>query len=510
MIPAVAFSPDGQYLAVAGFHEVLLWKADGSERVARLVGLSERVESLAFSPDGSKLAVTGGLPGRMGEVQIWDVAKRKLMLSVPVTYDTLFGASWSPDGSKVAFGGADNSVRAIDAATGEQVLFMGSHDDWVLDTVFSHDGSHVISVGRDMTAKLTELATQRFIDNITSITPGALKGGLGAVARHPQRDEIVVGGSDGVPKLYRVFRETARKIGDDANLIRQFDPMRGRVQGVDVSADGKLIAAGSGIDGAGEVHVYSYDFNTKMPEEIKKIESKRVMDRSEEEVGKLTAYLRDSVKVVSKAEIPTSIVYAVSLRPDGKVVAAAGSDGQVRLINTSDGQIEKTFSPAPVTGEGQSASVEIAALLARPEEPKLEETETLPKGSKLVRIEAEPASIHLNNRFAYNQLLVFGTLDSGDRVDVTRMVETSLDSALVDVSPTGLVTPKADGHAVLKLSLEGQMAEVPVDVANVSVSVPADFVRDVNPVMSRDGLQPGHLPRVGQGEERVQAVSARV
>ncbi|HEU5117686.1 MAG TPA: c-type cytochrome domain-containing protein, partial [Isosphaeraceae bacterium] len=36
VIPAVAFSPDGQYLAVAGFHEVLLWKADGSERVARL------------------------------------------------------------------------------------------------------------------------------------------------------------------------------------------------------------------------------------------------------------------------------------------------------------------------------------------------------------------------------------------------------------------------------------------------------------------------------------------
>ena len=26
--------------------------------------------------------------------------------------------------------------------------------------------------------KLTEVATQRFIDNITSITPGALKGGL--------------------------------------------------------------------------------------------------------------------------------------------------------------------------------------------------------------------------------------------------------------------------------------------------------------------------------------------
>ena len=177
VIPALAFSPDGSLLAVAGFHEVLLWKADGSELVARLVGLSERIESLAFSPDGKKLAVTGGRPARMGEVQVWDVAKRKLALSVPVTFDTVYGASWSPDGTKIAFGCADNTVRAIDAKTGEQILFMGSHNDWVLDTVFSADGSHVISVGRDMTAKLTEVATQRFIDNITSITPGALKGG---------------------------------------------------------------------------------------------------------------------------------------------------------------------------------------------------------------------------------------------------------------------------------------------------------------------------------------------
>src|SRR6185437_7968927 len=168
------------------------------------------------SPSGDRLAVTGGQPGRMGEVQVWNVAKKKLTLSVPVTFDTVYGASWSPDGTKIAFGCADNSVRAIDAKTGEQVLFQGSHSDWALDTVFSTDGSHLMTVGRDRTAKLIEVATQRFVDNITSITPGALKGGIQAVARHPKRDEIVVGGADGVPRVYRVFRQTARVIGDDS------------------------------------------------------------------------------------------------------------------------------------------------------------------------------------------------------------------------------------------------------------------------------------------------------
>src|SRR5262249_2072686 len=151
------------------------------------------------------LAVVGGNPGRMGELQIWNVAKKKLALSVAVGFDTLYGVSWAPDGQSVAVGCPDNNVRAFDAKTGAQILQQGAHTDWVLGPTCSKDGRHLISLGRDMTAKLTEVATQRFIDNITSITPGALKGGIQAVDRHPQRDEIIVGGADGTPKVYRAF-----------------------------------------------------------------------------------------------------------------------------------------------------------------------------------------------------------------------------------------------------------------------------------------------------------------
>ena len=143
VITSLDYSPDGSLLAISGFHEVLLQKADGSGEVARLVGLSERIESVRFSPDGSKLAVTGGLPGRMGEVQVWDVSKKELTLSAPVTFDTIYGAAWSPDGSKISFGCSDNSVRAIDAKTGKQVLFQGGHNGWVFDTAFNLSLIHI-------------------------------------------------------------------------------------------------------------------------------------------------------------------------------------------------------------------------------------------------------------------------------------------------------------------------------------------------------------------------------
>jgi DNA-binding beta-propeller fold protein YncE len=311
VINGLAFSRDGQLLAVTGYHEVLLHKADGTGLVARLIGVSERTQSLAFSPDGKWLAVTGGNPGRFGEIQIWNVEKRKLRHSIPVTFDTTYGASWSHDSKLVAFGCADNSLRAIDAETGKQVLFQGGHSDWVLDTVFSVKGTFLVSVSRDRSMKLTEVATERLEDNITSITPGALKGGLQAVDRHPTKDELLIGGADGVPKLYQMFRTKPRQIGDDFNKIRFYPPLSGRIFAVKFSPDGNRIVAGSSNDGTGEVRVFE------------------------------TA----TAKLVSTFKGINGPIYAIAYHPDGNVVASAGFEGKVHLHDPSTGELIRDFVP---------------------------------------------------------------------------------------------------------------------------------------------------------------------
>ena len=492
VIASLDYSPDGTLLAVAGFHEVLLHRADGSGLAARLVGLSERVQTVRFSPDGKRLAVAAGQPARMGEVQIWDVEKRKLLISTPVTFDTVYGVSWSPDGKFVAFGCSDKTLRAIESASGKLVLQQGSHNDWVLDTVFSTNGSHIISVGRDMSAKLTETATQRFVDNITSITPGALRGGLQSVARHPTRDEVLVGGADGVPQIYRVFRKTVRKIGDNAALVRRFPPMEGRIFSVAYAPDGNAIAAAASLDGHGVVNLYSADFDSTLSTNLVKAFEKEVSGQSAEDKAMIEAYLTNNVRLLASFVISNTGIYAVSFDLTGKTIAAAGGDGQVRLIDVDGKRITKTFPVVVVSKISRPARPATPVNLAVPPPVQTNAVaESLPPGAQITGLDVQPPEVRLQSRNEYAQMTVIARLATGEVADVTRFAKFDAGKRLADISQRGVLTPKADGSGQLKISYGGQTALVPIRIAGFKDPFQADFVRDVNPVLSKLGCNAG-------------------
>ena len=314
VITALAYAPDSQVLAISGYHEVLLQKSDGSESVGRLIGRSPKITSIRISPDGTKLAAAGGAPSLFGEIQIWDLAQRQLIRSDTIGFDTLYGICFSDDGSLLTYGTFDNRVRAIQVADGKQVMSMDAHTDLVFGTTFSLKNDHVISVSRDMSMKLTELKTSQFIDNITSITPGALKGGLMAVQRHPKEEQVLIGGADGEPKLYKIFRTQARQIGDDFNRLKSYTKLPGRICSLQFNTDGTRFVVGSSNATTGAARVYKTD--TEQP--------------------------------LAELKGNTAGVFAVAFRPDGQQVATGGLDGMVRIYNAETGELLKEFSPVMI------------------------------------------------------------------------------------------------------------------------------------------------------------------
>lgn len=308
VITALKFSPDGKTLAVSGNREVLLHNADGSGVTKRLQGKAERILSIAYSADGNLLLAGGGTPARFGELQFWDPRSGKLLRTAEVTSDTVFGASLSPDGKKAAAGGTDNSVYVFDSGTGKQLYKVTSHENWVLATVFGVNSKRFVSVGRDRAAKLVDADAGQFLENVNQ-----MRGELAAVARHPKKDVIVVGGEDRVPYVYMMDRPRNLKVGEELTLIRKLDAQNGPIFALEWSPDGSRIA----VAGAGSaVNVYDAESGSK----------------------------------VAACSGHSAGIYALAFSPDGTRLATGGFDGKVRFYRTSDCSLEKAMVPVPIEG----------------------------------------------------------------------------------------------------------------------------------------------------------------
>jgi WD40 repeat protein len=251
------------------------------------------------------LAAVGGSAARFGEVQIWDVAARKQKHSVVLTNDTLFGASLSPDGTKLAFGCADKSIRIFDVATGKELRKMDHHEDWVFGTVFGADGKRLVSVSRDRAAKITDVSSGAFIENVN-----LLKEPLSAVTRHPKKDWVLLGGQERIPYFYMMDRPRAMRIADDSTLIRKFEAQDGVILALAISPDGSRMAVGSD---AGDVRIYNL------------------------ETSDLVAHCTGH----------SGGIYAVQFYPDGSRVVTAGFDGNIRAYDMT-GKLDHSFVPVTV------------------------------------------------------------------------------------------------------------------------------------------------------------------
>ena len=138
----LAFSPDGQILAVGGDKIIRLLDVATGAVLNTLKGAASTygVTSLEFSPDGTILASAGDAETGQVDVILWDAATgtRRHTLLAGGTY-----VAFSPDGQILASGGP-SKIRLWDVATGELRTTL-RHPVWPA-VAFSPDGKTLASV----------------------------------------------------------------------------------------------------------------------------------------------------------------------------------------------------------------------------------------------------------------------------------------------------------------------------------------------------------------------------
>ena len=346
----VAFSPDGNRLAVATSMGVWLYDAETFDEIALLTGHKEAVTAVAFSPDGTKLASVSGFhfPGTL---KLWDVKIGQNIDTFQVERGSTDSVSFSPDGKILAW--AD---RLWDIETGQQLDIL--QDNRLFDVAFSPDGkilagTGISAIGRTRAGviKLYDVEIGQLINTLAATQRTKLSEStkrISSIAFSPDGQLLVSGSANGgTIKLWDV--ETGR---NTATFTEKPEPESSMLCVV-FSPDSTKLAVGSvaGIKllevPTGE-HIY-----TRQHIDFGKLESPvRIFSVAFSPDGtKLASASWDGVKLwdvetgqnITTLRGHTRVVSSVAFSPDGLTLASHLVDG-IQMWEVSTGQHISTLA----------------------------------------------------------------------------------------------------------------------------------------------------------------------
>lgn len=236
-LTALAYSPDGKFLAAAAGRSVLLFGAETGKIEATLSGHPGPLTTVWISPDGRTLVAAGGRPGIDGSITVWDLATKSKRHEIQGHKDSILDAAFAPDGTRLATASYDREIKLWDLNEGKELRTLKDHTDAVYAVAFAPNGALLASAGADRTVKLWDVPSGRRLKTLSDATAE-----LYSVTFGPGGETVMAGGVDRSIHLWHVSNR-------DASLVKSVFAHDAAILRLVVSADGKtLVSSGEDND----------------------------------------------------------------------------------------------------------------------------------------------------------------------------------------------------------------------------------------------------------------------
>jgi WD40 repeat protein len=299
-VTAVAFSPDGQLLATAGYHEVILWSAKDGRLVRRLSDVAQQTCGIDFSPEGETVVVASGTPAEVGETSLFRVSDGQRLRTLIRSTGVMYSARYSRNGQWVATAGEDKLVYVFNANDGSRRFRLADHFGTVTDVAWAPEDRWLASVSLDRNVKVFDTKTGLQVANFQKASESNFEGMAYGVDFSPDGSKVV---SCGNHRHVRVSRT------DDGELVREIGGFDASVMRVRVSQTGT---------------VYSSSANHRM-----------------------TAHNLEDGSLVRSFEGHRDWVYALAVHEATGRLASGSHDGEVRIWNAATGELLLSFIGSP-------------------------------------------------------------------------------------------------------------------------------------------------------------------
>lgn len=369
------------------------WTQPGSRpELVLQTGHTQYVKAIAFSPDGRWLASASN----DNTAKIWDLESGFELRSLRGHTKIVTSVAFSPDGRLVATASDDNVVKVWDVATGEELFSKatGEHIYGMIAVAFDASGRHVVSLHQDRTVTIWDVASGQAVSKFklvegnhsaayfTRLTPGGrfvmTDSGLGTDTQYIDLWDVTTQQRVyhnvtklGDMKLPALSPDGRRLISKDDQSLNMWDVAEGRVlyslprdpkayfEFCAFSPDGKILAIGEGKvpkislrDAATGRELRSID--TVFNDELRFSEDgNRIAGASGTAIAVMN--LREGGRTVRLLQGHTSAKGALSMSPDGNFLATQDDRQQTEVWDLRLGRIVQRLDPHAPGGIAHAA-----------------------------------------------------------------------------------------------------------------------------------------------------------